>query len=71
MSLAVSPAPLQNGHTEINGEMDGGKVTGILKGQNGKAGYKGVKKAGRQISKPVLQSKKSQGFDPPTRIWKD
>lgn len=36
-----------------------------------KAGYKGVKKAGRQISKPVLQSKKSQGFDPPTRIWKD
>lgn len=37
MSLAVSPAPLQNGHTEINEEMDGGKVTSILKGQNGKS----------------------------------
>lgn len=70
MSLAVSPVPLQNRHMEINEERDGGKVTSILKQQNGKSARRiNARKSQVSVKKGEknIQEKNWRGFD----MWRN
>lgn len=61
LSLAVSPVPLQNTYMEINEGRDGGKVTSILKEQNGKSARRiNARKSQVSVKKGERNSKGKQ-----------